>query len=121
MLRIFGNTAKDVILTKLNIRRVFIAKVIRNFSTTSITCQDHKPPPRKIRIKQEKNSQIEQKHHNIPNDYDNSEQSLGSIFKIVFILICGILFNPISILAYTSFIDGTGDNPPPIPESERKN
>ena len=121
MLRIFGNTAKDVILTKLNIRRVFIAKVIRNFSTTSITCQDHKPPPRKIRIKQEKNSQIEQKHHNIPNDYDNSEQSLGSIFKIVFILICGILFNPISILAYTSFIDGTGDNPPPTPESERKN
>ena len=120
MLRIFGNTAKDVMLTKLNIRRVFIAKVIRNFSTTSITCQDHKPPLRKIRIKQEKNSQIEQKH-NIPNDYDNLGQRQGSIFKTVFILICGILFNPISILAYTSFIDGTGDNPPPIPESERKN
>lgn len=121
MLRIFGNTAKDVILTKLNIRRVFIAKVIRNFSTTSITCQDHKPPLRKIRIKQEKNSQIEQKHHNIPNDHDNLGQRQGSIFKTVFILICGILFNPISILAYTSFIDGTGDNPPPTPESERKN
>ena len=120
MLRIFGNTAKDVMLTKLNIRRVFIAKVIRNFSTTSITCQDHKPPLRKIRIKQEKNSQIEQKH-NISNDYDNLGQRQGSIFKTVFILICGILFNPISILAYTSFIDGTGDNPPPIPESERKN
>ena len=120
MLRIFGNTAKDVMLTKLNIRRVFIAKVIRNFSTTSITCQDHKLPPRKLRIKQEKNRQIEQKH-NIPNDYDNLGQRQVSIFKTVFILICGILFNPISILAYTSFIDGTGDKPPPIPESERKN
>ena len=120
MMRIFGNTAKDVMLTKLNIRRVFIAKVIRNFSTTSITCQDHKLPPRKLRIKQEKNRQIEQKH-NIPNDYDNLGQRQGSIFKTVFILICGILFNPISILAYTSFIDGTGDNPPPTPESERKN
>ena len=120
MMRIFGSTAKDVMLTKLNIRRVFIAKVIRNFSTTSITCQDHKLPPRKLRIKQEKNRQIEQKH-NIPNDHDISGQRLGSIFKTVFILICGILFNPISILAYTSFIDGTGDNPPPISESERKN
>ena len=120
MMRIFGSTAKDVMLTKLNIRRVFIAKVIRNFSTTSITCQDHKLPPRKLRIKQEKNRQIEQKH-NIPNDYDNLGQRQGSIFKTVFILICGILFNPISILAYTSFIDGTGDKPPPTPESERKN
>lgn len=120
MMRIFGSTAKDVMLTKLNIRRVFIAKVIRNFSTTSITSQDHKPPPRKIRIKQEKNRQIDQMH-NIPNEHDNSGQRLGSIFKTVFILICGILFNPISILAYTSFIDGTGDNPPPISESERKN
>ena len=120
MMRIFGSTAKDVMLTKLNIRRVFIAKVIRNFSTTLITCQDQKPPLRKIRIKQEKNRQIEQKH-NIPNDHDNFGQRQGSIFKTVFILICGILFNPISILAYTSFIDGTGDNPPPISESERKN
>ena len=116
MMRIFGSTAKDVMLTKLNIRRVFIAKVIRNFSTTSITCQDHKLPSRKIRIKQEKNRQIDQMH-NIPNEHDNSGQRQGSIFKTVFILICGILFNPISILAYTSFIDGTGDNP----ESERKN
>ena len=114
MMRIFGSTAK------LNVRRVFIAKVIRNFSTTLITCQDHKPPPRKIRIKQEKNRQIDQMH-DIPNEHDNSGQRQGSIFKSVFILICGILFNPISILAYTSFIDGTGDNPPPIPESERKN
>ena len=127
MMKIFGSTAKDVMLTKLDIRGVFLSRV---FSTTSIICQDHKTP-RKMRIKQEKNRQIEQKP-TIPDDHDNSrpesftineeQQSQGgSVIRNVFICILAILFNPISMMAYTSVVQPESENPAPIPQSERKN
>ena len=113
-------------LRKLDVRRVFLSREIRHFSTNSIIYQDHKTP-RTIRIKQEKNRKIEQKS-TIPDDHDNlkhrsDEQGqglgLGSFIRNVFIIILAIFFNPISVMAYTSFLRPEDRNP--IPESERKN
>ena len=126
MMKIFGSTAK-VMLRKLDVRRVFLSRETRHFSTTSIICQDHKNP-RTIRIKQEKNRKIEQKS-TIPDDHDNlkhrsNEQGqglgLGSFIRNVFIFILAIFFNPISVMAYTSFLRPE-DIKNPIPGSERKN
>ena len=126
MMKIFGSTAK-VMLRKLDVRRVFLSREIRHFSTTLIICQDHKSP-RTIRIKQEKNRKIEQKS-TIPDDQDNLKHrsnkqqgqglGLGSFIRNVFIFILAIFFNPISVMAYTSFLRPEDRNP--IPESERKN
>ena len=126
MMKIFGSTAK-VMLRNLDVRRVFFSREIRHFSTTLIICQDHKSP-RTIRIKQEKNRKIEQKS-TIPDDQDilkhrsNKQQGqglgLGSFIRNVFIFILAIFFNPISVMAYTSFLRPEDRNP--IPESERKN
>ena len=129
MMKIFGSTAKDVMLTKLDIRGVFLSKAIRHFST-AIICHDHKPP-RKMRIKQEKNRQIEQKP-TIPDDHDNSrpesftineeQQSQGgSVIRNVIICILAIFLNPIAVMAYTSVVQPESENPAPIPQSERKN
>ena len=125
MMKIFGSTAK-VMLRKLDVRRVFLSREIRHFSTTSIICQDHKSP-RTIRIKQEKNRKIEQKS-TIPDDHNLKHRSyeqqgqglgLGSFIRNVFIFILAIFFNPISVMAYTSFLRPEDKNW--IPESERKN
>lgn len=107
-----------MMLTKLNIRGVLLPRVTRYLSTSSIICQDHgHKTPRKIRIKQEKNREIEQeparprqkdlgtrtnyRSYRIPDQEEEREMRIPFGMKVIL----AILFNPLSLLLYLSIYE----------------